>query len=138
MIFDYLADINWLAVLVAAVIYFALGAVWYSNALFGKGYRAALGVSEDAQGSPLGSALAINFVAWLVAAIGLALVIAATGTATLTDGLILGLVVGVGFVFTHMAVTLTYESRGYALLWISGLYYVIGFAVMGAILAIWD
>ena len=79
MIFDYLSDLNWLAVVVSAVVYFALGALWYSNVLFGKGYRAALGVAEDEQGSPLGSALAINFVMWLLSAIALALIVAAAG-----------------------------------------------------------
>lgn len=138
MIFDYLPDLNWLAVVVSAVVYFALGALWYSNVLFGKGYRTALGVAEDEQGSPLGSALAINFVMWLLGAIALALIVAATGATTALEGIVAGLVVGIGLVFAHMAVTITYEGRGYALLWISGSYYVIGCAVMGAILAVWD
>jgi hypothetical protein len=34
--FDALGELNWLAVIVGAVIYFALGALWYSPMLLGR------------------------------------------------------------------------------------------------------
>ena len=40
-------SVNWLAVVVAAVAYMAIGFVWYSDALFGKTYRKEMGVSSD-------------------------------------------------------------------------------------------
>jgi hypothetical protein len=36
MSFDVLGDLNWLAVIVATVAYFALGAIWYAPAVFGN------------------------------------------------------------------------------------------------------
>jgi hypothetical protein len=42
-------DVNWLAVLVAAVVTFVLGGVWYGP-LFGKVWRAAEGQAEPAPG----------------------------------------------------------------------------------------
>lgn len=35
MSFDVLGDLNWLAVVVAAIAYFALGALWYAPPVFG-------------------------------------------------------------------------------------------------------
>ena len=44
MSFDILSDLNWLAVLVAALAYFAIGAVWYAPFLFGNAWAAAGGL----------------------------------------------------------------------------------------------
>ncbi len=43
MTFDVLGDLNWLAVLVAGVAFFALGGLWYSNLMFGKQWSLAVG-----------------------------------------------------------------------------------------------
>lgn len=52
--FTALAQIHWLAVLLAFVAYYFLGAVWFA-ALFAKPYRASLGKGQEAAGamSPL-------------------------------------------------------------------------------------
>jgi hypothetical protein len=39
--FDALGDLNWPAVIVAALAYFAIGAVWYAPPVFGKAWMAA-------------------------------------------------------------------------------------------------
>ncbi len=41
MTLDVLGDLNWLAVLVAAIAFFALGAVWYAQPVFGKAWTRA-------------------------------------------------------------------------------------------------
>jgi hypothetical protein len=51
--------------------------------------------------------------------------------------LILGLVVGIGVVVTQMLVTTTYEGRGNALFKVNAPYVIIGYAVMGVVLATW-
>jgi hypothetical protein len=40
-------EINWLAVLIAAVASFLLGGAWYSNALFGKAWQRETGVTDE-------------------------------------------------------------------------------------------
>ena len=42
----HLADLNWLAVVVSAVAFYALGALWYS-VLFGKAWAAELGIDTE-------------------------------------------------------------------------------------------
>jgi len=65
--------INYLAVLVAAVVYFVIGAVWYMG-LFGKIWSELMGFNklskkeEKAMKEKMGISMAINFVACLLAA----------------------------------------------------------------------
>ena len=81
-----LASINWLAVIVSALIYFVLGAVWYSPVLFAKPWQAAIGWNEgreDPQTNPL--TYVIPGVLYLMAAIATAILASATGTDTITE-----------------------------------------------------
>ncbi len=137
MIFDLLDDLNWLAVVVAGLAYFVLGWAWYSNALFGKQYREAIGRADagDVVDVP---AIVTNLVGWLVAALGLGLVSEAVGADSALDGIVLGLVVAVGFIGTNRIVTSMYEGRNPALMRINAPYTLLGYALMGLILAIWD
>lgn len=137
MLLDAFSDLNWLAVVMAALAYFVLGALWYTDALMGRQYRAALGIDADSQGTPEVGPLVVNFVGWLVAALALGLIAVAIGADGFVDGLVLGLVVGVGAVLTQMLVTGGYEGRGNALLKVNAPYVLIGYAVMGVILATW-
>ena len=52
MTFDVLGDLNWLAVLVAALAYFAIGALWYAPPLFGKAWMAAGGMATPGSRAP--------------------------------------------------------------------------------------
>lgn len=135
MLFDFFDDLNWLAVIVAALAYFIIGFVWYSNFLFGSQYREATGQPDDSPPDPV--AIVGNLVAWFVAAVALGLIAEAIGADTWDDGLVLGLVAGIGFVFTHVLSDILYTKRPNSLLWILGAYNVIGFAVMGVILGSW-
>ena len=131
------ADLNWLAVLVAGLAYFVLGAVWYTDALMGKQYRAALGLDPNQAGKPEPMPLVINLVGWLVSALALALVMEASGASGVGDGILFGLVVGVGIVLSQMLVMTTYENRGNALFKVNAPYVVLGYTLMGIILATW-
>ena len=46
MTFD-LATTNWLAVIVAALLYFLLGALWYSPPFFARAWQASIGWDES-------------------------------------------------------------------------------------------
>ncbi|HVR34012.1 MAG TPA: DUF1761 domain-containing protein, partial [Acidimicrobiia bacterium] len=83
MVFDAFADLNWLAVLVAGLAYFVLGALWYTNALFGRQYRTALGIDAESQQAPDPMLLVTNLVGWLVSAVALGLIVVAVGAETL-------------------------------------------------------
>jgi len=64
------ADVNWLAVVVGAVLSFLLGWLWYSPALFGKKWAEGVGVELGAAnampvGAMVAQAVAIFLLAWI-------------------------------------------------------------------------
>ena len=75
MLVDAFGELNWLAVIVAGLAYYGLGAVWYTNALFGRQYRTALGLDPEEQAQPDPTLLGVNLVGWLLASLALALVV---------------------------------------------------------------
>ena len=130
MILDAFSDLNWLAVVVAAVVYFIIGSLWYANFLFGRQYREAIG-AED--GPPAVSAMVINIVAWFIAALALGLIATALGTDDAVDGIVLGLVVSIGFIGTNRVVGRAYGADNPKLMPINAPYTLIGYAAMGAV-----
>ena len=135
MLFDYFSELNWLAVIAATIAYFVLGWIWFASFAFGKQYRAAIGQGEDTSPNPV--AIGVNLVSWFVAAVALALIAEAIGADDWVDGLVLGLVAAVGFIGTNQVVGQFYEGRNAALMRISAPYTLLGYAIMGIILAVW-
>ena len=116
---------------------FVLGAIWYSNAMFGKQWRAATGQEMGEGGSPTVGPLVVNFVGWLIAAIALGLISKSIGADSFVDGLVLGLVVSFGFIGTNRVVGQMFEGRNTALMRVNAPYNLLGFMIMGVILATW-
>jgi hypothetical protein len=109
--FELLGDLDWLAVLVAALAYFAIGAVWYAPPVFGKAWMAAGGMQPPEQGRGPGPAIyAVPLVGSVLSAIALGMIALASATDTIGEGIALGLVVGVGFAISIAIVTATFES----------------------------
>lgn len=135
MVLEAFENLNWLAVILAGLAYFVLGALWYSNLLFGKQYRAALGVTEGTATPPAGP-LIVNLIGWLVAALAMGLIAGSIGADGVADGAVLGIVVWLGFVFTNQVVNDVYQGNKTDLAKINGPYNLLGFVAMGVILAV--
>lgn len=141
MSFDVLGDLNWLAVIVATIVFFAIGGAWYANAVFGKAWQRAGGFEVPADQRP-GPAYFIGpFITCLVATIALAMLAKATGTDTVGEGIVLGLVASVGLAGSALAVNGLFDpTKANARVWIAinvG-YQVAGMLVAAVILAVWD
>jgi uncharacterized protein DUF1761 len=141
MSFDVLGDMNWLAFIVATIVYFALGALWFANAVFGKAWQLAGGL-EVPQGQSPGPAYIIGpFITCLIATLALAMLDEATGTNSLGEGIVLGLVTGVGIAAPIVAVTGLFDPKKpnpQTWLAISAGYHVVGLLIAGAILGAWN
>lgn len=100
---DVISDINWLAVVVATVIYMVLGGLWYGP-LFGKTWMRATGfeMPEERPGNEIYIA---PMIAYLVASVSTAMLAEATASDTFVEGLVLGLLVGIGYAVTLSLVT---------------------------------
>jgi hypothetical protein len=137
-----LAAVNWLAVIVAAAIYFILGALWYSPVLFAKPWQAAIGWDESRpqpQTNPL--TYVVPALLYLVAGIATALLAAATGTDSLSEGITLGLLTGLGFALPMVGVEATFDpNKPKPLVWfaITVAYHLIGFLILAVIIAVWQ
>ena len=135
---DLFSHINWLAVLVAAIAYFAVGAVWYSF-LFRDSWIRLTGVNmNDPNGKKgIGGIMFTSFIMMLLASIGLALLINRIGNWGWMTGLKIGLIAGVCFCATAISNSYLYEKRPGGLHLINNLYNIVGCAVAGIIIAVW-
>ena len=142
MSFDALGDLSWLAVIVAAIAYFAIGAVWYAPPVLGKTWMAAGGITaEQTEGGPGAAVYAVPLVGSLLSAIALGMLAEATGTDTLGEGLVLGAVTAVGFALAISLVTATFEStKPKPMVWgaVNAGYHIVGNLVAAAIIGAWQ
>ncbi|HZO63411.1 MAG TPA: DUF1761 domain-containing protein [Kribbellaceae bacterium] len=141
MSFSVLGDLNWLAVIVAAIVYFAIGGAWFAPFAFGKIWQEAIGWTEaDAAKATPASMYVIPAVTCLVETIALAMLAEATGTDTFGEGIVLGIVAGVGLTAAALYVTGFFDPRkpkpGQWIAITAG-YHVVGLLVGAIILAVW-
>lgn len=130
-------DVNYLAVIVAALVPMALGALWYSPILFARPWLTAVGRSqEELSGASLGYAL--SAVAALVTSYMLARVVGWAEADSLVDGALAGLLVWVGFVATVLAVTTYFGGRPRVLWFINAGYQAVSLLLMGGIHGAWN
>jgi hypothetical protein len=130
-------DLNWLAILVAAVVPMALGALWYSPVLFARPWMRAVGrTPEELTGASLGYALSALMA--LVTAYVLARVVKWAEADDLWNGALVGLFVWVGFVATVLAVSTYFGGRSRTLWAMDAGYQLVSLLVMGAILGAWE
>ena len=129
---------NYLAVIVAAVAYFIIGALWYSPVLFGSAWMKGIGKTKEqlAGGSAIGNYLTGLITAFLVC-YGLARLMLWTGRTSIAEGIVLALLAGVCFVMATMLMNDTFEKRPCGLTAINVLYHWVGLIVAAVILGAW-
>jgi fluoride ion exporter CrcB/FEX len=128
---------NYLAVFVAAVVYWLLGAVWF-GVLFTKPWMALEHVtSEQASGSNPITSYIISFILNLVIAFVLAQLCAWRNANTAARGAALGILIWIGFLGPVTYSTYMYEMRPKQLFAINEFYPLVGLCLMGAILGAW-
>ena len=128
--------VNWLAVLVAGIAFFALGAIWYT-ALFGKKWAKLVGLDYDSPGGNMPMIFGLTLLFELVACTVLAIFIHETGHTGWMPGAHLGLLIGVGIVTPVIAINNLYQRKSGALTAIDAGHMALGLGVAGAILGAW-
>jgi Protein of unknown function (DUF1761) len=138
-----LHHLNFVAILVAAISTMVVGFLWYSPLLFAKPWMRAMGYdpndkakTQEMQKSA-GPAYAGSFVASLLAAFTLALILNGLHAENVHHGLMVGFHVWLGFVATVQFTGALFMRQGMKLFAINTGYQLVCFLVMGAILAVW-
>ncbi len=133
-------SINYLAVIVAALSAFALGAVWYGKPLFGKAWQNELGYTDEyLKEGNMAKIFGVSFILTLVMAIGMAFLFHGIAPDKLNWklGLTHGFYIGFAFVATSMGVNYLYQRKSFKLWAIDAGYQVVFLTLMGAILGAW-
>jgi hypothetical protein len=133
-----LGDVNWLAIVVGALGYQVLGALWYGQ-LFDSMWMDAMGYdsTEDVEDDDPTVGYAMTGIGAIVAAIALSVVVDWAAATTWLGGLTVGGLVGVGFVATTGVQSVPFEGRSWTVYAINAGYNVVALAGLGALLAVW-
>jgi hypothetical protein len=129
--------INWLAVLVAAIIRMAVGFAWYSPPLFLKPWQASTGITPETMRAGLGKAMVVDIIASLIMAFALANIIVGANITDWLNGALAGFWVWLGFMATLMVSLWGYENRSLKLIAINLGNNLIALMLVGALLAVW-
>lgn len=132
--------INVWAVLVAAVAFWALGALWYSPVLFGKIWQREVGFKEeDIKKTNMalvfgGSFLLMLLMVW---ALNFVMHFHHDDKVGFSHGLLFGAFVGLFFSMLTMGINYLYQRRSLVLWLIDGFYMILGLGIAGLILGGW-
>jgi hypothetical protein len=127
---------NHLAILVAALMQWVLGALWYSM-FFAKPWMALTGHKKGERPKAAVLAMALSFLGGLVLSFVLAHVILWAGATTLCWGAFVGFVCWLGFVAAPLLSETMYEQRPLKLFAINTGYWLVALVLSGGLLAAW-
>jgi hypothetical protein len=130
--------INHLAVLVAVILQFVLGFLWYGP-LFGEPWMGMVGLDmATIEANPPGAGEWItNIVSAVVSMYVLAWLFTKIPVFSLLQGLFLGLLIGFSFVLLSIMTSGMFAKDPYGLAWITGGFTTVGLGIGGAVLGAW-
>ena len=133
-----ISHLNYVHILVAALVYFIIGALWYS-VIFGKQWMKLVGIKEvteqDKKNIPMmfGTTFVLNF----IITFAIACIIYSLHPPTGLGAVKIGVLLGVGFVGTTTAMNNMYAMRSFKLTVIDSGYHIFSIIVAAIILQMW-
>ena len=129
-------QLNYWAVLVAALSTFLIGGWWYSPAIFGKAWMRENGFTEEGmKGGNMTKIFGLAFFLALIAAVNLAMFMGPENKPEM--GAMWGFLAGFGWVATFVGMHYLFERKSFTLFLINAGYSVVSLTLMGVILAAW-
>ena len=130
-------NLNWLAIIVAAVSSFVIGGLWFSPLMFVNKWMKEAGISkEDNRNNNMAKVFGVAFILSLVASFFLAMFIGKEAGAAF--GALAGFMAGFGWVLTYVGIIYLFESRSFSHFLINAGYSVVSLTVMGLIIGVWQ
>ena len=141
----HVPPVNWLAILVAGIIIFMLGGLWYSPVLFAKKWIALQNKTEEqmraeAAGANMPLMYASAFITGLIIAGAMAMVFAHIANdmpMNAAHGALLGAILWLGFAASTSYATALFSGKPRQLWFIDSAYNLVSFVLAGIILAVW-
>ena len=131
-----LSQINYFAVVVAALISFVIGGAWYSPALFGKAWQKENGFADDhAKDANMAKIFGTSFLLSLIIAFNLAAFLGPDSD--LVSGMIYGGLAGIGWVAASLGILYLFEKKSMKLFLINAGYQAVTYIIMGGIIGLW-
>ncbi|QNI33593.1 DUF1761 domain-containing protein [Alloacidobacterium dinghuense] len=130
--------LNYLAILVSALVYFGMQAVWFT--VFMNEWLAGIGKTAEQlhqEGASVALAYLIAFFADLVMAAAISWFTQMTGKQNVFRGAMVAIVAWIGFVLTTWSAEYAFEEKGLRILAVNTGISLIGMVVMGVILGAW-
>ena len=136
-----LSTLNYLAIIVSALVSFGIGALWYSPVLFSKTWQKEVGLSdEDLASENMVKTFGGSLICMLIMTFALAISIkeySIYNPITWQIGALKGLFYGGTFALTSMGINYLYQHKKLKLFLIDGGYQVLFLVISGIILALW-
>ena len=139
----HMHSLNWLAILVAGISAMVVGFLWYSPLLFAKAWMREMGYDPNDKArmeemkKTAGPAYGGSFVASLLSAFTLALILHGLRAEDLHMGVMLGFHVWLGFVATVQFTGALFAKQSMKLFAINTGYQLVCYLVMAVILTVW-
>lgn len=131
-------DVNWIAIIAAAVINMIVGSLWYSPVMFLKPWMATLHKKEGSNKDVnMGKIYGMMFVGALIMAYVMAMVVKVTNTTMLDMGAMIGFWMWLGFVAPVNLAGVLFEEKPWKWFSITTGYYLVILILEGALLAVW-
>ena len=129
-------QLNYWAIIAAALSTFLIGGIWYSPALFGKAWMRENGFTEESMKSAnMIRIFGLSFFLGLIAAVNLAMFMGPENKPLM--GALWGFLAGFGWVATFVGMHYLFERKSFKLFLINAGYSILSLTVMGIILAAW-
>ncbi|MDF2963791.1 MAG: hypothetical protein K0S39_5526 [Paenibacillus sp.] len=132
--FDVVSELNWLAIILATLAYFVLGAVWFTP-LFGAQYDKALDTKRSKnQKWPMLYYIG-PFISAFVTTVATAFLVYVLNILQVSDAVLLGLILGIGYAMSVSFNNAINPKTPRPLLYgaVTGSYHVVGIMIVAAI-----
>jgi hypothetical protein len=136
----FFSEINWLAVLVSGLAYFALGALWYSPVLFSKKWieLGKIDINDPNAKKGVGLMFGGSLLLMLISSVAIAILLNRMDLSGWKSGLKVGALVGIFFNAAGIGINYLYEKKPIALFLINAVYQILGSIIVGIIISVWQ
>lgn len=128
-------NLNWLAVLVAAIVHMVIGSLWYGP-IFGNVWMKAVGKTRETLGNPV-VPMITSMVMNVLMTIGCAIILNNIAGLTLGTGILIGLIIGLLFVTAASFTSNAFDGANKMLPVLFGGYQTVAMTLVALILTLW-